>query len=207
MSRIYLYTGLAFSIGIILVLILYLGSGGSFVEGVLPELIGFGLEGLVFVALFSAYEERRNHREMEATRVAARLLLRDAIADIATWLLGSNAKPGDGMSALDTTSAAPLTTLLENLLAEIARSDAITDIAPGSDEHERQFRTFMESELWTLRALLPIVTPLGNDFLKTWLEMIRYLQAAVDAGPTEERRRYYQKAFLPIQGFAKRHYI
>ena len=207
MSRIHVFLGLAFGIGIVVSLTLYLSSGGSFVDGVLPELIGFGLEGFIFAALFSAYEERRNHRDLEETRVAARLLLRDAIADIAAWLLGSNWELGDRAEPLNTTSSAPLTTLLETLLAEIARSGTITDLGPDIEEKERQFRTFMEGELWTLRALLPIVTPLGSDFLKTWLEMIRHLQAAIDAGPTEERRRHYLEAFLPIQDFAERHYI
>ena len=101
MKRLLLLTPLIlFGVGGSLLLFLFLetGTDGAFQNSLLPELIGFCLEGFFLVGLFSLLQLRLERERKNELRLSLRGALREILSYMDIALLEENAEPASSQS-------------------------------------------------------------------------------------------------------------
>jgi hypothetical protein len=155
-----------------LLLFFFLRSGteGAFQNNLLPELIGFCLEGFFLVGLFSLIQFRLERDRKNELRLSLRGALREILSHMDLALLEENAEPADSQS-LDEDPK-----LVKSLFVKLHKSDL--DIRSVLNIKEAASRNIS-----TMHDLIPVAAQLSADHMRWWLaiaESVRSLSEATD---------------------------
>ena len=173
MRRLLLLTPLIlFGTGGIFLLFYFLETGteGAFQNNLLPELIGFCLEGFFLVGLFSLIQFRLERDRKNELRLSLRGALREILSHIDIALLEENAEPASSQS-LDQDPK-----LVKALFAKLHKSDL--DLRSLINIKEAAARNIN-----TMHDLIPVAAQLSADHMRWWLaiaESVRKLSEATD---------------------------
>ena len=161
-----------FGIGGSLLLFFFLewGNEGAFQNNLLPELIGFCLEGFFLVGLFSLIQLRLERDRKNELRLSLRGALREILSHMDIALLEENAEPASSLS-LDQDPK-----LVKALFVKLHENDL--DVRDLVNLKEAAARTIN-----TMHDLIPVAAQLSADHMRWWLaiaDSVRNLSEATD---------------------------
>ncbi|TDG13329.1 hypothetical protein E2F43_07235 [Seongchinamella unica] len=143
---------------------------GAFQDNLLPELIGFCLEGFFLVGLFSLIQRRLERDRKQELRQSLRGALRDVLSHLDVALLEQNAEPASSQALEhDPQVVATLFKKLNTVeldLHNMARLKSCADHSYG-----------------VTRDLIPVAAQLSPEHMRWWLaitESVRHLSEAAD---------------------------
>jgi len=155
---------------VLLVFFLRSGNVGAFQNNLLPELIGFCLEGFFLVGLFSLLQLRLERDRKNELRLSLRGSLREILSHIDIALLEENAEPASTQS-LDQDEK-----LVRALFAKLHKSDlSLRSLLNIKEAAARNTNT--------MHDLIPVAAQLSADHMRWWLaiaESVRRLSEATD---------------------------
>ena len=143
---------------------------GAFQNSLLPELIGFCLEGFFLVGLFSLIQRRLERDRKNELRQSLRGALREILSHLDIALLEENAEPASTQS-LDLDPKR-----VKLLFAKLHSSDL--DLKSLLNIKEAAARN-----LSTMHDLIPVAAQLSANHMRWWLaiaESVRHLSEATD---------------------------
>ena len=159
-------------IGIYFLYIFLKSSGeGAFQASLLPELIGFCLEGFFLVGLFSLIQRRLERDRKNELRESLRGALRDILSHLDIALLEENAEPANAQS-LDLDPA-----FVKALFVKLHKKNEL-DLTSMLNIKEAAKRNFS-----TMHDLIPVAAQLSANRMRWWLaiaESVRRLSEATD---------------------------
>ncbi len=147
------------------------GSGdGAFQTSLLPELIGFCLEGFFLVGLFSLIQSRLERERKNELRESLRGALRDILSHLDIALLEDNAEPASAQS-LDLDPD-----FVKVLFAKLHKNEL--DLDSMLNIKEAAQRNFS-----TMHDLIPVAAQLSANHMRWWLaiaDSVRRLSESTD---------------------------
>ncbi len=153
-----------------LYLFLKTSGDGAFQNSLVPELIGFCLEGFFLVGLFSLIQRRIERDRKNELRQSLRGALRDILSHLDIALLEENADPADTQS-LDIDPQ-----LVKTLFVKLHNNEL--DISSMFNIKESAGR-----KINTMHDLIPVAAQLSANHMRWWLaiaESVRRLSEATD---------------------------
>ena len=146
------------------------GNDGAFETSLLPELIGFCLEGFFLVGLFSLIQRRLERERKNELRQSLRGALREILSNLDIALLEENEEPA-GTPSLDLD---PI--LVRSLFVKLHNSKL--DLKSLLNIKQAAARNFS-----TMHDLIPVAAQLSANHMRWWLaiaESVRHLSEATD---------------------------
>ena len=147
------------------------GAGeGAVRDNLLPELIGFCLEGFFLVGLFSLIQRRLEQDRKHELRQSLRGALRDVLSQLDAALLAPNAEPTSSQALEHDPEV--VATLFRKLNA----------VELGLDNMAR-LKSAADRSYGVTRDLIPVAAQLSADHMRLWLaitESVRHLSEATD---------------------------
>jgi hypothetical protein len=143
---------------------------GAFQTSLLPELIGFCLEGFFLVGLFSLIQRRLERDRKHELRESLRGALREILSNLDIALLEENAEPANAQS-LDLDPD-----FVKALFAKLHKNEL--DLNSMLNIKEAAQRNFS-----TMHDLIPVAAQLSANHMRWWLaiaESVRRLSEATD---------------------------
>ncbi len=173
MKRLLLFAPLVL-FGVVGIYFLYVflktSSEGAFQTSLLPELIGFCLEGFFLVGLFSLIQRRLERDRKHELRESLRGALREILSHLDIALLEENAEPANAQSLeLDPDFVKALFVKLHKNKLDLNSMLNIKEAA------KRNFST--------MHDLIPVAAQLSANHMRWWLaiaESVRLLSEATD---------------------------
>ena len=161
-----------FGAGGTLLLFYFLNTGneGAFQNNLLPELIGFCLEGFFLVGLFSLIQFRVERDRKNELRLSLRGALREILSHMDIALLEENAEPASSQS-LDQDPK-----LVKALFVKLHKNE----LGLGSLLNIKEAAA---RNINTMHDLIPVAAQLSADHMRWWLaiaESVRWLSEATD---------------------------
>jgi len=162
-----------FGLGGIYLLMLFLqpGNEGRVFDNLIPELIGFCLEGFFLIGLFSLIQRRRERERKEELRLSLRGALRDIISNVDIGLLGETAEPAASRALEEDPKV--VASLIMKLADNPLELDAMARI-----------KSVAQHNLTTIHDLIPVAAQLSADHIRWWLaitDSVRNIADATDA--------------------------
>jgi hypothetical protein len=142
----------------------------AFRDNLLPELIGFCLEGFFLVGLFSLVQRLLERDRKDELRRSLRGALREILSHLDIAVLGEYAEPA--------TSHA-----LENDPQSVGTLIAQLNERELTLEHMANIKASAVRNLGTMHDLIPVAAQLSADHMRWWLALVdsvRYLSEATD---------------------------
>lgn len=173
MSRLILLTPmLLFGLGGLYLFFLFLehGNDGPVYNSLVPELIGFCLEGFFLIGLFSLIQRRRERERRDELRQSLRGALREILSYLDIGLLDDNAEPADSKALEEDPKM--VGTLIVKLAEHPLELDAMT-----------RLKAVAERNLTTVHDLIPVAAQLSASHMRWWLaitDSVRHLAEATD---------------------------
>ena len=146
------------------------GNEGAFQNSLLPELIGFCLEGFFLVGLFSLIQRRQQRDRKNELRQSLRGALREILSHLDTALLKEHTEPASSRS-LDVDPQ-----LVSTLLTKLDKN-------PPSLNSMLNIKKAATRNVSTMHDLIPVAAQLSADHMRWWLaiaESVRSLSEATD---------------------------
>lgn len=174
MSRLILLAPLIlFGLGGIYFTIIFLQPGheGPVYQNLVPELIGFCLEGFFLIGLFSLIQARRERERKEDLRLSLRGSLRDILSHLDIGLLGETQEPAASRALEEDPK------LVANLIMKLADHELDVDAMA-------RVKAVAQRNLTTIHDLIPVAAQLSAEHIRWWLaitESVRQLAEATDA--------------------------
>ena len=173
MNRLVLWAPmLVFGIGGLYLLVLFMqpGNDGRIFNNLVPELIGFCLEGFFLIGLFSLIQSRRERDRREELRQSLRGALRVLLSYLDIGLLEEHSEPADSRALEEDPKmvATLIIKLAENSL-ELDAMAKLKDVAARN--------------LVTVHDLIPVAAQLSANHMRWWLaitDSVRHLTEATD---------------------------
>lgn len=164
---------LLFGLGGAYLLLLFLepGNEGRVFDNLVPELIGFCLEGFFLIGLFSLIQRRRERERRFELRQSLRGALRDILSHLDIGLLNENEEPADSRALEEDPQM--VVTLFKKLMANPA-----TDL-----DSMARLKEVAASNLATVHDLIPVAAQLSAKHMRWWLaitDSVRHLAEATD---------------------------
>lgn len=154
----------------LLYIFLRVNTEGAFENNLLPELIGFCLEGFFLVGLFSLIQRRLERERKNELRASLRGALRDMLSHLDIALLEDNAEPARTESLdLDPKFVKSLFVKLHNSELDLQGMLSIKEAA------QRNFST--------MHDLIPVAAQLSANHMRWWLaiaDSVRKLSESTD---------------------------
>ena len=154
-----------------LVLFLERNADGPVYGSLVPELIGFCLEGFFLIGLFSLIQNRRERERKEELCLSLRGSLRELLSHIDIALLGEFAEPADSKILEEDPKA------VTNLIFKLADN-------PMDVEAMARLKSVAARNLTTIHDLIPVAAQLSADHIRWWLaitDSVRLLSEATDS--------------------------
>ncbi len=173
MKRLLLFAPMAlFGIAGIYLLMVFLGMGNedAFEDNLLPELIGFCLEGFFLVGLFSLIQRRNESDRKSQLRQSLRGALREILSHLDIALLEENAEPAKS-ETLDKDQQ-----FVRILFVKLHKGELSLDSMV-------KIKQAAARNLNTMHDLIPVAAQLSADHMRWWLaiaESVRHLSEATD---------------------------
>lgn len=174
MNRLILLTPmLLFGLGGCYLLFLFLAPGneGRVFDNLVPELIGFCLEGFFLIGLFSLIQRRREHERRFELRQSLRGALREILSYLDVGLLHENEEPADSRA------------LEEDPQMVVALFRKIMADPPLELEAMARLKEVAARNLTTVHDLIPVAAQLSAKHMRWWLaitDSVRHLAEATD---------------------------
>jgi len=173
MNRLVLWAPmLVFGMGGLYLLALFMqpGNDGRIFSNLVPELIGFCLEGFFLIGLFSLIQSRRERDRREELRQSLRGALRELLSYLDIGLLEEHSEPADSRALEEDPKmvATLIIKLAENSL-ELDAMAKLKDVAARN--------------LVTVHDLIPVAAQLSANHMRWWLaitDSVRHLTEATD---------------------------
>ena len=173
MNRLVLWAPMfVFGVGGLYLLMLFMqpGNDGRIFNNLLPELIGFCLEGFFLIGLFSLIQSRRERDRREELRQSLRGALRELLSYLDIGLLEEHSEPADSRALEEDPKmvATLIIKLAENSL-ELDAMAKLKDVAARN--------------LVTVHDLIPVAAQLSANHMRWWLaitDSVRHLTEATD---------------------------
>jgi hypothetical protein len=154
----------------LLMMFLKVSTEGAFEANLLPELIGFCLEGFFLVGMFSLVQ-RRNERDRKfELRQSLRGALREILSHLDIALLEDHAEPASS-ETLDRD-----TQFIRVLFVKLHKSELSLDSTLNIKQAAGR-------NVSTMHDLIPVAAQLSADHMRWWLaisESVRHLSEATD---------------------------
>lgn len=154
-----------------LVLFLERNGDGPVYGSLVPELIGFCLEGFFLIGLFSLIQNRRERERKEELCMSLRGSLRELLSHIDIALLGEYAEPADSKILEEDPKA------VANLIFKLADN-------PMDVDAMARLKSVAARNLTTIHDLIPVAAQLSADHIRWWLaitDSVRLLSEATDS--------------------------
>jgi hypothetical protein len=146
-------------------------TGGSFQDNLIPELIGFCLEGFFLVGLFSLIRRRLERDRKHELRQSLRGALREILSHLDVALLEEYAEPASSQALeRDPQVVATLFRKLNTVEMDL--------------ENMRHLKEAAARNSSVLRDLIPVAAQLSADHMRWWLsiaESVRHLADSTDS--------------------------
>ena len=141
---------------------------GPIYDSLVPELIGFCLEGFFLIGLFSLIQARRERERRAELRLSLRGALREILSHIDIGMLEETAEPADSKS-------------LEEDPRMVA--DLILKLAEYSMDVEgmARLKSVAARNLTTIHDLIPVAAQLSADHIRWWLAITDSVRQLADA--------------------------
>lgn len=159
-------TGLYF-----LALFLQPGNEGRVFDNLVPELIGFCLEGFFLIGLFSLIQRRRERDRRHELRQSLRGALREILSYLDIGLLEEDAEPAESRALEEDPK------LVAALIVKLAEKTLDLDAMA-------RLKAVAERNLTTVHDLIPVAAQLSADHMRWWLaitDSVRHLSEATDS--------------------------
>lgn len=144
--------------------------GGPVYDNLIPEMIGFCLEGFFLIGLFSLIQSRRERERREDLWQSLRGALREMLSYLDIGLLGESAEPADSIAL----ESEPATV---SLLRK-KHADQELDL-----ESMASLKQVAARNLTTIHDLIPVAAQLSAAHMRWWLaitESVRLITEATD---------------------------
>lgn len=174
MSRLILLAPiLLFGLGGIYLLFLFLqpGNEGRVFDNLVPELIGFCLEGFFLIGLFSLIQRRRERERRYELRQSLRGALREILSYLDVGLLHENEEPADARALEEDPKM--VVTLFKKIMAD----------PPLDLDAMARLKEVAATNLTTVHDLIPVAAQLSANHMRWWLaitDSVRHLAEATD---------------------------
>ncbi len=153
-----------------LVIFLRGSDAAAFRDSLLPELIGFCLEGFFLVGLFSLVQRLLERDRKDELRKSLRGALREILSHLDVAVLGEYAEPASSQSLEDDPlSVAALIVKLNERELDL--------------ENMRKIKAAAARNVSTMHDLIPVAAQLSADHMRWWLaiaDSVRHLSEATD---------------------------
>jgi hypothetical protein len=164
---------LVFGFGGIYLLVLFLqpGNENRVYDNLVPELIGFCLEGFFLIGLFSWIQARRERERKEDLRLSLRGALREILSYLDIGLLGDTAEPASSR-AIEEDSR-----LVAHMIMKLAEHKLDVDSMA-------RIKAVAQRNLTTIHDLIPVAAQLSAEHIRWWLaitDSVRQLSEATDS--------------------------
>ena len=146
------------------------GNEGAFQDNMLPELIGFCLEGFFLVGLFSLIQRRNERDRKYELRQSLRGALREILSHLDIALLEEHSEPASSDS-LDNDPK-----LVRDLFVKLHNGELDLDSMLNIKEAAAR-------NISTMQDLIPVAAQLSANHMRWWLaiaESVRHLSEATD---------------------------
>lgn len=140
--------------------------GGDLVASVSPEIVGFGIEGLLLVVLFGTYQSFRERQRKRKERVEIKRILLEQFALIIYW--------GD-IEAESPFGIAPETYDFESLISRLTSGHKVEGLA---DVFVPSFAKHQASMFY---ALTPLVAQIDAGHVRVWTMMMNNIEGVANA--------------------------
>ena len=143
---------------------------GAFQANLVPELIGFCLEGFFLVGLFSIIQRRQERDRKEELRLSLRGALREILSHLDIAMLDQYAEPTTSQE-LEQDPRVVVTLIVKLTEVKIDLQDM------------RKIKAAAAQNLSTTHDLIPVAAQLSADHMRWWLsivESVRHLAEAKD---------------------------
>jgi hypothetical protein len=147
------------------------GSEGPFYDNLVPELIGFCLEGFFLIGLFSLIQRRRERERRAELRQSLRGALREILSYLDIGLLEDNAEPADSRALEEDPR------MVATLIVTLAEH-------PLELEHLARLKAVAARNLTTVHDLIPVAAQLSAKHMRWWLAItdnVRHISEATDS--------------------------
>jgi hypothetical protein len=155
---------------------------GPFHDNLLPELIGFCLEGFFLVGIFTYIQQIREHERRHELWLSLRGSLRVFLSHLDIAFLEEDAEP------LSSSSLEGDPGIVESLAAKLKDNNM-------SLENMSALKTIAHRDLRVIHDLIPVAAQLSAGHMRWWIEImdsVRHLSEASNRGDLE----YALKMFL-----------
>ena len=174
MNRLILFAPmLVFGLGGLYLLRLFLqpGSGGPVHDNLVPELIGFCLEGFFLIGLFSLIQRRRERERRYELRQSLRGALREILSYLDIGLLEEDSEPADSKALEENPQ------IVRALFVKLAEK-------PLDLNAMARLKDVATRNLTTVHDLIPVAAQLSANHMRWWLaitDSVRHLTEATDS--------------------------
>ena len=163
---------LLFGLGGLWLLSMFLqqGKAGAVYDSLVPELIGFCLEGFFLIGLFSLIQRRRERERREELRLSLRGALREILSYLDIGLLEEHSEPADSKSLEEDPKL--VATLIMKLADNPMELDAMANL-----------KAVAVQNLTTIHDLIPVAAQLSAKHMRWWLAItnsVRQLAEGTD---------------------------
>jgi hypothetical protein len=164
---------LLFGLGGIYFVFLFLQPGheGPVYQNLVPELIGFCLEGFFLIGILSMIQNRREKERKEELRLSLRGALRGILSHLDIALLSETSEPASSRALEEDPR------LVANLIMKLADSNLDVDAMA-------RLKLVADRNLTTIHDLIPVAAQLSANHIRWWLaitDSIRQLAEATDS--------------------------
>ncbi|MEH6636049.1 MAG: hypothetical protein V7700_11040 [Halioglobus sp.] len=173
MNRLVLWAPMfVFGVGGLYLLMLFMqpGNDGRIFSNLVPELIGFCLEGFFLIGLFSLIQNRRERDRREELRQSLRGALRELLSYLDIGLLEEHSEPADSRALEEDPKM--VATLIIKLAENPLELDAMAKL-----------KEVAARNLVTVHDLIPVAAQLSANHMRWWLaitDSVRHLTEATD---------------------------
>jgi hypothetical protein len=180
---------LVFGLSGILLLWWFLGSGsGPFHDSLLPELIGFCLEGFFLVGLFTFVQQLREHERRRELWLSLRGSLRVFLSHLDIAFLEEDAEPMSSSGLED--DPVVVKTLLTKLKSQSMSLESMS-----------AFKTLALRDLALTHDLIPVAAQLSAGHMRWWLAIMDSMRQLSEANTRADLEYALEMFLIHLQEF------
>ncbi|MEM7706339.1 MAG: hypothetical protein AAF358_12340 [Pseudomonadota bacterium] len=164
------------------------GLEGAFHDNLLPELIGFCIEGFFLVGILSYFQQSREHERRRALWLSLRGSLRDILSHLDIAFLAANAEPANTL-ALESDPK-----VIQELLASLQENELELDAMVLLKQ------SAIES-LPLTRDLIPVAAQLSAAHMHWWIAISDAMRQLTQSSEREQLERSVYQILVNLAEF------
>ncbi len=164
------------------------GAGGPFHDNLLPELIGFCIEGFFLVGLLSFFQQTREHERRKALWLSLRGALREFLSHLDVAFLAQDAEPSNSQSLEQDP------TVVGELLGKLKESELDLDSMVSLKE-------IAIRNLGLAHDLIPVAAQLSAGHMRWWIAIVDAMRSLTEAGDRDAVERSIYTMLMNVREF------